>query len=435
MIPSSLRFDAALQAFAVVLPLLFLCASTLAQGSPGHDAKTVLARIAEARGTPSQPVTSLSIEGTFDVLFDGLNDGKPCMQGKFRDVFSGEKLMRHTSDMGEHGAIDKGATEDFVWEIDPLMGARILDESEAALARRHAAAMRGVRPETLYRDIAVTGTKAIDGREHVVLRMTPEAGKPDTWYVDQKTWLVVRVDMTVPAPASANAVWGLGDEIESQLTFADWKRIDGVQYPQRRSLRLGTITFASTLTKIEPNAPIDASRFVPPESVTKAKAKAATRPPRSASRPAYEVEDREPQAVASIRVKCREEDIGKTLALVFPEIMGHLNAEGAKIAGVPFSRYHGVAGAELDLEAGLPINKPIAETGRIKNSVLPGGRAVVTWHIGPYEKLKPAHEALKSYLDANALKSRGGPWELYWTDPGVVPDPAKWRTQLVMPIE
>ena len=29
----------------------------------------------------------------------------------------------------------------------------------------------------------------------------------------------------------------------------------------------------------------------------------------------------------------------------------------------------------------------------------------------------------------------GGAWEVYWTDPGVVPDSSKWRTQLFMPIE
>jgi effector-binding domain-containing protein len=157
--------------------------------------------------------------------------------------------------------------------------------------------------------------------------------------------------------------------------------------------------------------------------------------PRVDSRPGYQVLDREAQPVASIRLKVRPADLSATLTVVYPEIMGHLNAEGAQIAGPPFSRYHAMGGDEIDLEAGLPVTKPIAEKGRIKNGVLPGGKTVIGWHIGPYDKLKVAHEALQAHLAAEKLKSRGGPWEVYWTDPGVVPDPAKWRTQLFMPIE
>ena len=62
------------------------------------------------------------------------------------------------------------------------------------------------------------------------------------------------------------------------------------------------------------------------------------------------------------------------------------------------------------------------------------GKAVMAWHFGEYEKLAGAHEALQGYLAAHEMKARGGPWEVYWTDPGMVPDPAKWRTQIFAPI-
>jgi effector-binding domain-containing protein len=55
--------------------------------------------------------------------------------------------------------------------------------------------------------------------------------------------------------------------------------------------------------------------------------------------------------------------------------------------------------------------------------------------VGPYDRLKDAHESLRKHVETNGLKPRGGPWEIYWTDPGVVPDPSKWRTQLFIPIE
>jgi effector-binding domain-containing protein len=337
--------------------------------------------------------------------------------------------------MGEHGLMERGATEDFVWEVEPMTGAKVYSEAPEANARRYFAIVRGARPGELYREIASAGTKTLDGREHAVLKMTPKSGKPDTWFVDPATGVVGRIDIGLPTPEGAELVWAMGDDIDAQITFGDWKRVGGVLYPHRRSMKMGHATFVSTCTKIEPNAKIEPDRFKPPEAVTKAKAAAATRKPAGESRPAYEIVDRDAQNVASIRVKCKSEDISATLSVIFPEIMSHLNSEGVRITGVPFTRYHAIDGEQIDLEAGMPVAKPIEEKGRIKNSELPGGRTVLAWHVGPYEKLKEAHEALKGYVAANKLAARGGPWELYWTDPGVVPDPAKWRTQLFLPIE
>ncbi len=435
MNPSSNRLSTSLRARAVVPCLMILCAGAFAQSNPAPDAKALIAKMEETLGVPTKPLASLAIEGTFGVTIEGVNDGKPCVEGKFREIFLGEKLMRHTSDMGEHGLMESGATEAFVWEIEPLTGAKILAEADEENARRYAALLRGARPGALYRDVATAGTKTLDGREHVVLRMTPKTGKPDTWFVDPATGLVGRIDTALPTSEDADLVWSLGDDIDAQITFGDWKRIEGLLYPHRRSMKMGKATFVFTCAKIEPNAKLEPERFTPPEAVTKAKAAAAFRKEAPESRPPYEIVEREAQHVASIRVKSRQEDLSATLAVIFPEVIAHLNATGARMTGVPFTRYHGMVGEELDIEAGLPIAKPVAEKGRVKNSELPGGRTVVAWHTGPYEKLPAAHEALRAYLQANGLKARGGPWEIYWTDPGVVPDSSKWRTQLFMVVE
>ena len=74
-------------------------------------------------------------------------------------------------------------------------------------------------------------------------------------------------------------------------------------------------------------------------------------------------------------------------------------------------------------------------SGRVENSELPAGKAITCWHVGPYDQLSQAHEGLRAHLTAKKLTPRGGCWEIYWTDPGMVPDPKKWRTQLFAPIE
>ncbi|MBL8755093.1 MAG: hypothetical protein JNK15_17450 [Planctomycetes bacterium] len=81
------------------------------------------------------------------------------------------------------------------------------------------------------------------------------------------------------------------------------------------------------------------------------------------------------------------------------------------------------------------MSKAFAAKGRVQNSELPAGKAVMAWHVGPYDKLSVAHGLLRDHATAQKWKTRGGPWEIYWTDPGMVPDPARWKTQLFLPIE
>jgi effector-binding domain-containing protein len=414
---------------------VFAGPSALAQSAPAGAVDKLVAKVDEARGAPTKPVASLSIEGTFAVTIEGVLEGKPCVEGRFREIFQGENLARHTSDIGEHGVVERGMTEDLVWELEPATGARIQAGAAARTARRHNALLRGSKPSALYRDITAAGTKTLDGREHAVLRMTPADGPPDVWYVDAQTGLVGRIDISLPIPAGAELVWDVAADTMSELTFEDWKRVDGMLFPHRQSLKIGKATFAFTSTKIDLNPRLDAERFAPPEAVLKLKTKRPSDPPKAGGQAGYQIVEREAQPVASVRVKCKRADMTATLTVIFPEVMEHLNATGAKVTGPPFTRYHGVNGDELDLEAGLPITKPIAEGGRVKNGELPGGKTVVGWHVGPYEKLGAAHEALKAHVDASQLKARGGSWEVYWTDPGVVPDSSKWRTQLFVAIE
>lgn len=41
---------------------------------------------------------------------------------------------------------------------------------------------------------------------------------------------------------------------------------------------------------------------------------------------------------------------------------------------------------------------------------------------------------MEQFLAAHGLEKAGPPREIYVTDPGEVPDPAQWKTQLVWPV-
>jgi effector-binding domain-containing protein len=401
--------------------------------------------------------TAIAMQGAYEETFEGVG---AVAKGKQRDLFVGTELARCRSEVGKSTAMEKGLRGDLVWEVDPDFGPKVLRRSHAAVARRFFALLRGDDPRAIYQQIEKTGTQALDGRECTVLRMTPADGKPDTWFVDADGTLA-RVDTALSAPESAEAAFGMADLMDTSLTFADWQESGGGRFAKKPVLAMGKATVTTTYDTIVVGEPIDAAKFTPPDAVTKL----AKEPP-PAEGPGYQVVERTAQPVASIRTMVtiaakqksdtqeqkknsteersqteeeRRKAINKAmsaqLAIMLPEIGTQLRASGAKGIGAPFARVHSIEDGVIDLEAGIAVQQPIAEGGRVKNSELPGGRCVTCWHVGPYDGLPGACEALLAHLASNKLTPRGAIWEVFWTDPGMVPDAAKWKTQLLVAID
>lgn len=135
-----------------------------------------------------------------------------------------------------------------------------------------------------------------------------------------------------------------------------------------------------------------------------------------------------------MRFRASPDQLGARLAQVLPAVYGHATGGGGTPAGAPYTRYHDTEGETLELEAGLPVVGPGTGKGEIQAGELPGGPAAVTWHVGPYERLAEAHQALTAWAEKNGYTPAGPAWESYVTDPGAEPDPSKWRTQVVLPL-
>lgn len=110
----------------------------------------------------------------------------------------------------------------------------------------------------------------------------------------------------------------------------------------------------------------------------------------------------------------------------------HAHAGGA-ITGQPFVRYHRVENDTFDIEGGAPVKPGTEGAGDIVAGELPGGRAVVGLHVGPYEKLHETWVAMEKWVKDHELTSTGAPWEVYVDDPTKTPKD-KLRTQLVWPV-
>lgn len=432
-------FVALLMLGAALFPVL-LCAQEPAstrRATATPELEPLLAKIAAQRGPAKAGAdTTIAFTGTFEVSFVS-EPGKPpeiAAKGAFRELFVGDRLARCTTDMGPFGAMEKGLHADRVWEVDPHMGARLQRGVNAAAARRYFAMLRGDDPRAMYRQIERAGSERVDGRELLTLRMTPDEGKPDTWTVEGDG-TVVRIDTALAPPESADAAFGMDDLMPARLTFADWRQVEGGRFPAQRELAMGPATVRTTCTSMVVGGAIEPAKFEPPAAVQKL-ALAPVQPARDAAgKPTYQIVERTAQPVASIRTKVAAARIADELAILLPEVNTYLQSIGATPAGAPFVRYHAVTTTEVELEAGIPVRAAVPGKGRIQSAELPAGRAVTAWHIGPYDRLDAARAALEAHVTTARLRPRGAPWAVFWTDPGMVPDSAKWRTQLFAPIE
>ena len=150
----------------------------------------------------------------------------------------------------------------------------------------------------------------------------------------------------------------------------------------------------------------------------------------------YDIEVRRVEAhpVVSIRATTTRDEVASTLAELLPEVAGYLAELGVEPTGPPFARWHDDWHDRTDLDAGLPVAVPVENSGRITAEELPGGEVVSTWHAGPYTSLTSAYSALEAWMREHGRQSAGAPWEVYWTGPDDVTDPAEYRTEVLWPV-
>ena len=150
--------------------------------------------------------------------------------------------------------------------------------------------------------------------------------------------------------------------------------------------------------------------------------------------PEFELLTVDPQPALAIRAVVPNDQLAFDMGEWLPAVWKYATDNGIELAGPPFTRYHAMGEHETDLESGLPVTAPRQGEGRIKPVELPGGEVASTWHVGPYDRLPETHRALAEWVAEQGRTQAGPHWEVYWTDPGAEPDPAKWRTQVLMPL-
>jgi effector-binding domain-containing protein len=82
---------------------------------------------------------------------------------------------------------------------------------------------------------------------------------------------------------------------------------------------------------------------------------------------------------------------------------------------------------EINLECGAEVASKFEGDGRVFCSTIPAGPMAATEHVGPYDRLGEAHEAVLQFCRDRRYRLAGPSWEVYghWVE-----DPAELRTEV-----
>lgn len=141
------------------------------------------------------------------------------------------------------------------------------------------------------------------------------------------------------------------------------------------------------------------------------------------------------QHTAAIRISSPTEQIAEAMSGAFPKLYEAITAAGAVPAGPPLARYFSFGGPVIEFECAAPVANPFTAEGEVEPGEIGGGEAAVTMHVGPYDTIGETWESMAEWVKQQGREMVGPGWESYLTDPGAEPDPAKWMTEVFMPVK
>jgi effector-binding domain-containing protein len=141
-----------------------------------------------------------------------------------------------------------------------------------------------------------------------------------------------------------------------------------------------------------------------------------------------------PQPIVSIRERHPMADVPAFLSRTFGVLFERLGQLAITPAGPPLVIYHAFGPETIDAEVCVPVDELIAGSEVLMSRVLPAATVVRTLHVGPYEQLGTAYEALTDWIAIHGTEGSGPVRERYLNGPGDGATPSEYRTEVEMPV-
>ena len=139
------------------------------------------------------------------------------------------------------------------------------------------------------------------------------------------------------------------------------------------------------------------------------------------------------QPALTIRTHAAVQDLPQLFGRAYGAIMQYMGEAGTQPAGMPFTAYYDLNMQNLDVEVGFPVSVQVAGKGEIQPSEFPGGTLATVWHIGPYDQIGAAYDALNAWIKEKGYQPAGPVYEIYYSEPETPPE--QIRTQVVFPVK
>ena len=152
-----------------------------------------------------------------------------------------------------------------------------------------------------------------------------------------------------------------------------------------------------------------------------------------ASKLDIQLKDVKKQPTLVVKKSVKRDEIGPSLAEIFPKVFAHLGKSGIQPKTAPLAKYK-VDGDKFEMEGGIVVPEGTKGEGALVASDLPAGKVAFAVHVGPYEKLPDTYEALKAWLKTKGLKPSDIGWEIYISDPGST-KPEEIKTEVYLLVE
>lgn len=128
------------------------------------------------------------------------------------------------------------------------------------------------------------------------------------------------------------------------------------------------------------------------------------------------------------------EDLPATIGRAFGELYERIGDAHVEPAGEPFVIYLDSSrpGVRWEVDICAPVSAPVHESADFGLMKMPAQRVVSFLHVGPYQDLRRAYDAIERYVREQGLTVSGPPREIYLSEPDV--PPAEVRTLIEQPI-
>ena len=141
------------------------------------------------------------------------------------------------------------------------------------------------------------------------------------------------------------------------------------------------------------------------------------------------VETAQAELVAAVRAKVPITGIARAWKPALDQVWAFLKRNGEVGPGHNLFLYHHPErrNEAMDIDFGVQVARPFEREGDVRCVETPAGEVATTVHVGPYDRLGDAHNAIRAWCAANNRKIAGASWEIYsdWKD-----DPALLKTTI-----